>query len=133
LLYILVDFPTIFDFDSFSPFFFQSFSFKELLTNVARTSLRTKVRDELADMLTDIIVDSVLTIQRPNEPLDLFMVEVMEMPHKTDLDTQLIKGSLEVVNGLTFFLHTYIRIGYGPRYSPSRHEEESRELLHFDM
>lgn len=65
---------------------------KELLTNVARTSLRTKVRQELADMLTDIVVDSVMTVHVPTEPLDLYMVEIMDMPHKTDLDTRLIKG-----------------------------------------
>ena len=34
------------------------------------------------------IVDAVLAIRRPNEPIDLHMVEVMEMKHKTDMDTK---------------------------------------------
>ncbi|KAF3840992.1 hypothetical protein F7725_006854 [Dissostichus mawsoni] len=51
---------------------------RETLIHVARTSLRTKVYAELADLLT--------------EPIDLYMVEIMEMKHKTDCDTQLIRG-----------------------------------------
>jgi hypothetical protein len=33
------------------------------------------------------VVDGVLTIQRPGERLDLFMVEVQKMMHKTETDT----------------------------------------------
>uniref|UniRef100_A0A8C9XS35 Chaperonin containing TCP1, subunit 6A (zeta 1) n=1 Tax=Sander lucioperca TaxID=283035 RepID=A0A8C9XS35_SANLU len=65
---------------------------RETLINVARTSLRTKVYAELADLLTEAVVDAVLAINKPNEPIDLFMVEIMEMKHKTDCDTQLIRG-----------------------------------------
>ena len=65
---------------------------RERLLSVARTSLRTKVHRELADHLTPIVVDSVLLIQKPNEPIDLHMVEIMHMKHKSDLDTTLIKG-----------------------------------------
>ncbi|NP_001086080.1 chaperonin containing TCP1 subunit 6A S homeolog [Xenopus laevis] len=65
---------------------------RETLINVARTSLRTKVHAELADILTEAVVDSVLAIRQPNEPIDLYMVEVMEMKHKTDSDTTLIRG-----------------------------------------
>ncbi|KAG9338988.1 hypothetical protein JZ751_024386 [Albula glossodonta] len=54
---------------------------RETLINVARTSLRTKA-----------VVDAVLAIRKPNEPIDLFMVEIMEMKHKVDSDTVLIKG-----------------------------------------
>ncbi|KAB0338970.1 hypothetical protein FD754_024222 [Muntiacus muntjak] len=38
------------------------------------------------------VVDSVLAIRRPNYPIDLFMVEIMEMKHKSETDTKLIKG-----------------------------------------
>jgi T-complex protein 1 subunit zeta len=38
------------------------------------------------------VVDAVLSIQKPNEPIDLHMVELMEMQHKTDMDTSLIRG-----------------------------------------
>uniref|UniRef100_A0A3P8NZC1 Chaperonin containing TCP1, subunit 6A (zeta 1) n=1 Tax=Astatotilapia calliptera TaxID=8154 RepID=A0A3P8NZC1_ASTCA len=65
---------------------------RETLINVARTSLRTKVHAELADLLTEAVVDAVLAIAKPNEPTDLYMVEIMEMKHKTDCDTQLIRG-----------------------------------------
>ncbi|RXN04767.1 T-complex 1 subunit zeta [Labeo rohita] len=65
---------------------------RETLINVARTSLRTKVHAELADLLTEAVVDAVLAISKPNEPIDLYMVEIMEMKHKTDSDTQLIRG-----------------------------------------
>lgn len=65
---------------------------RELLLNVARTSLRSKLHQELADTLTSIVTDSVLTIRRKDQPIDLYMVEIMTMQHKSDLDTTLIKG-----------------------------------------
>ena len=42
--------------------------------NCCRTSLRTKLYEGLADQLTDIVVDAVLTVKKPDEPIDLFMV-----------------------------------------------------------
>lgn len=65
---------------------------REVLRCVARTSLRTKLAEGMADQLTDIVTDAVLTIRTPDEPLDLYMVEVMHMKHKLDKDTRLIKG-----------------------------------------
>jgi len=62
------------------------------LINVAQTSLRTKVKNQVADLLTEVVVDAVLAIKRDNEPLDLHMVEIMEMEHKTEMDTKLVKG-----------------------------------------
>ena len=47
---------------------------RELLRCVARTSLRTKLAEGMADQLTDIVTDAVLTIRKPDEPLDLYMV-----------------------------------------------------------
>jgi T-complex protein 1 subunit zeta len=58
---------------------------------VARTALRTKLREGLADQLTDIVVDALLTIRKPDQPLDLHMVEIMHMRHKLDTDTRLIR------------------------------------------
>lgn len=45
-------------------------------------------------MLTEICVDAVLAIKPADEKtaLDLHMVEIMEMQHKTEMDTQLIRG-----------------------------------------
>ncbi|TPX63217.1 hypothetical protein SpCBS45565_g06755 [Spizellomyces sp. 'palustris'] len=65
---------------------------RETLLNVARTSLRTKVRQELADALMEAVVDAVLCIRKEGEPIDLHMVEIMKMMHKSDTDTRLVKG-----------------------------------------
>ncbi|POR39269.1 T-complex protein 1 subunit zeta [Tolypocladium paradoxum] len=65
---------------------------RELLLNVARTSLATKLNSTLATKLTPAIVDAVLAIyQAPTKP-DLHMVEIMKMQHRTAADTQLIRG-----------------------------------------
>lgn len=65
---------------------------RDLLVQVARSSLRTKLTPELAEHLTDIVVDAVLSIHEEGKPVDLFMVEIMEMLHKTETDTKLVKG-----------------------------------------
>ena len=65
---------------------------REILVSVARTSLRTKVHTVLADTLTDAVVDAVMTIKRDDEPIDLHMVEIMKMQHKTATDSRLIRG-----------------------------------------
>jgi len=65
---------------------------KDSLIDVARTSLRTKVHHQLADVLADVCVDAILAIKQGEKPVDLHMVELMEMQHKTATDTQLIKG-----------------------------------------
>lgn len=65
---------------------------RDTLIQVAKTSLRTKLPVDLADHLTEIIVDAVLAIQREGEKIDLHMVEIMDMIHKTDTETRLVKG-----------------------------------------
>lgn len=62
------------------------------LVDVARTSLRTKVNTDLTKLLTDVCVDAVLAIYNEGKQVDLHMVELMEMQHKTETDTQLVKG-----------------------------------------
>ncbi|CRK91542.1 CLUMA_CG005201, isoform A [Clunio marinus] len=62
------------------------------LIEIARTSLRTKLNAQMADLLTDVCVDAILTIYKDDKPVDLHMVEMMEMQHKTATDTQLVKG-----------------------------------------
>ncbi|EPT02634.1 hypothetical protein FOMPIDRAFT_1059172 [Fomitopsis schrenkii] len=72
------------------------------LINVAHTSLATKVSAALAKTLAAEVVDAVLTIRPPppspnspsqfREPIDLHMVEVMKMQHRTASETQLIRG-----------------------------------------
>ncbi|XP_030379405.1 T-complex protein 1 subunit zeta [Scaptodrosophila lebanonensis] len=66
---------------------------KKTLTEVANTSLKTKVHPALANLLTSVCVDAVMTISNEKQlPVDLHMVELMEMQHKTDTDTQLVRG-----------------------------------------
>jgi len=65
---------------------------RELLLQIAQSVLRTKMHKELADLFTDIVVDAVLCIRKPGEQLDLHMIEVMHMVHKTGLDSSLVKG-----------------------------------------
>jgi T-complex protein 1 subunit zeta len=65
---------------------------RDTLINVARTSLRTKTPRELSDNLTEIVVDAVLAIKQEGKPIDLHMVEIMEMTHKTDAETKLVRG-----------------------------------------
>ncbi|XP_053517121.1 T-complex protein 1 subunit zeta-2 isoform X3 [Artibeus jamaicensis] len=42
--------------------------------------------------ISEAVVDSVLAVRRPGHPIDLFMVEIMEMKHKSETDTKLIRG-----------------------------------------
>ncbi|XP_076340235.1 chaperonin containing TCP1 subunit 6 [Tachypleus tridentatus] len=65
---------------------------RDTLLNVARTSLRTKVHHDLADCLTEVCVDAVMSIKQEGLSLDLHMIEIMEMMHKTEHDSTLIKG-----------------------------------------
>jgi T-complex protein 1 subunit zeta len=61
---------------------------RELLVQVARSSLQTKLTEELSEHLTNVVVDAVLAIHEEGKPVDLFMIEIMEMLHKTESDTK---------------------------------------------
>lgn len=65
---------------------------RESLIQIARTSLRTKLSTENADILTDIVVDAVLALYETGKPVDLNMVEIMEMQHRTEADSRLVRG-----------------------------------------
>lgn len=65
---------------------------RDILVQVARSSLQTKVNQELAEHLCHIVVDAVMAIYEDGKPVDLNMVEIMEMMHKTETDTKLVKG-----------------------------------------
>lgn len=68
------------------------FEDRELLTNVVRASLRTKLSADVADNMSDAVVNSVMAIASPDEPIDLHMVEIMEMQHKSGSDSKFING-----------------------------------------
>lgn len=65
---------------------------RDTLLQVARTSLSTKVYHDLAEQLAEACVDAVLAVKKENEQVNLHMVEIMEMQHKTAKDTTLIRG-----------------------------------------
>ncbi|CAA7259101.1 unnamed protein product [Cyclocybe aegerita] len=71
------------------------------LIDIAKTSLSTKLNGALATQLAADVVDAVFTI-RPRfpqkdskewrQPIDLHMIEIMKMQHRTASETQLIRG-----------------------------------------
>ncbi|XP_063987956.1 T-complex protein 1 subunit zeta [Diachasmimorpha longicaudata] len=65
---------------------------KESLLDVAKTSLRTKIHQNLADNLAEVCVDAILAIRIEDKPVDLYMIELMEMQHRTAGDTSLVRG-----------------------------------------
>ncbi|KAH3678951.1 hypothetical protein WICMUC_001319 [Wickerhamomyces mucosus] len=64
---------------------------RELLLQVARSSLSTKVNNEVSEVLTPIVTDAVLSVQNENS-LDLHMVEIMSMQHESAKNSELVKG-----------------------------------------
>jgi T-complex protein 1 subunit zeta len=65
---------------------------RALLLQLAKGTLRTKVHAELADHLSELVVDAVETIRVPDQPIDLHMVEIMCMQHKSDMESMCVKG-----------------------------------------
>merc|ERR1739848_376641 len=69
---------------------------KDLLTKISATSLNTKVHPTIAKNLTEICVESVLAIKpeesAANQDIDLHMIEIMEMQHRSSTETSLVKG-----------------------------------------
>jgi len=68
---------------------------KDLLTKISATSLNTKVHPTIAKNLTDICVEAVLAIkpeESADKDIDLHMVEIMEMQHRSETETSLVKG-----------------------------------------
>lgn len=71
------------------------------LVDVARTALRTKLPQVHADQLASIVVEAVECIKAANAasredaakvPLDLYMVEIMQMKERLVTETRLVKG-----------------------------------------
>lgn len=65
---------------------------RDSLLDVARTSLRTKVHSDITNILANVCVDATLAIYQKDKPIDLHMIELMEMQHKTSAETQLVRG-----------------------------------------
>lgn len=68
---------------------------RETLISVASTSLHTKVHPDMATILAEICVDAVKSIHSSTtegSAIDLHMVEIVEMQHKTEQESCLVKG-----------------------------------------
>lgn len=78
--------------DSFKVNFPEIASNREVLTSVVQTSLRTKLSVESADRMSSAVVDAITSIYEEKVPLDLHMVEIMEMQHKSGSDSKFIDG-----------------------------------------
>jgi len=65
---------------------------RDSLLDVAQTSLRTKVHSDITNVLANVCVDALLAIYQKDKPIDLHMIELMEMQHKTSAETQLVRG-----------------------------------------
>ena len=70
---------------------------RDLLINVAKTSLNTKIHPVLANPLCEVLVDAVQTISAPRNgvaqrEIDLHMIEVMHMQHKMSTESKLVRG-----------------------------------------
>lgn len=50
------------------------------------------MHSSLSDLLADVCVDAVLAVRQGEKPVDLHMIELMEMQHKTATETQLVRG-----------------------------------------
>ncbi|EPX74337.1 chaperonin-containing T-complex zeta subunit Cct6 [Schizosaccharomyces octosporus yFS286] len=81
-LKFLEDFKTNFEVD------------REVLLNVAKTSLNTKISSKVVESLAPAVVDAVLAIRKDNGPIDLHMVEIMKMQNRSSSDSKIIKGLL---------------------------------------
>lgn len=64
---------------------------RELLSQVARSSLSTKVPHEVSETLVPIVTDAVLSV-KDERGLDLHMIEIMQMQHGSPRESELIKG-----------------------------------------
>lgn len=65
---------------------------REMMSNVARASLRTKLAADVADRMADNVVDAMMAIAEDGTLVDLHMVEVMQMQHQSGADSTFING-----------------------------------------
>jgi len=67
---------------------------RDILVKISSTSLHTKVHPTIAKNLTEICVDACMSIkpEEGRDEIDLHMVEIMEMQHRSEAETNLVKG-----------------------------------------
>ncbi|KAH7829685.1 chaperonin containing TCP1, group II (cytosolic) [Monocercomonoides exilis] len=64
----------------------------KMLSGVVKSSFMTKVPPQLAEKMSEITTEAINIIKRPNEELNLHMVEIMHMQHKLAAETSLVRG-----------------------------------------
>ena len=47
---------------------------------------------KLADALAPMVTEAVRIVARPTGPIDLFMVEILSMQHRSAMETRLVRG-----------------------------------------
>ncbi|KNH01735.1 chaperonin TCP20 [Perkinsela sp. CCAP 1560/4] len=65
---------------------------KDILIRVAHTAIATKVNSQLAKDLSTTVVDAIQCVHSNDKPIDLHMIEIMHMRHRTASDTQFVNG-----------------------------------------
>ena len=70
----------------------EAWAYKDALNRVAFTSISTKVNSVLAKDLAVVTIDAIECIRVPDKPLDLHMIEIMHMRHRSASDTQFVNG-----------------------------------------
>lgn len=68
------------------------FKDREVIASVAKTSLSTKLADDIADNVTEAVVNAMMCIAEEDIPIDLHMIEIMQMEHKSGAESCFVDG-----------------------------------------
>lgn len=65
---------------------------REMLQSVARCALRTKLNIDTADKMADNVVNAMMCVAVEGVPIDLHMIEILDMQHKSGNESTFING-----------------------------------------
>ncbi|EEC44978.1 predicted protein [Phaeodactylum tricornutum CCAP 1055/1] len=65
---------------------------RDLLQQIARTSLATKLDGPLVDQMSSAVVSAIQTIYEPDTPLDLHRVEILTLARHRAVDSKFVAG-----------------------------------------
>ena len=65
---------------------------REMLQSVARCALRTKLNVDTADKMADNVVNAMMCIAEEGTPIDMHMIEILDMQHKSGNESTFING-----------------------------------------
>jgi len=78
--------------DNYKKDFPNAIADRELLTSVARCALRTKLNVDTADKMADNVVNAMQSVAEEGKPIDMHMIEIMDMQHKSGNESTFING-----------------------------------------